>query len=291
METERANRSIDNYIVAQLQSPIVSPLQTAHTPPTPPRPNPPRVMDARFVPLVLPQVLDDMPADYQSKIPFFDGTPNSITTQQHVDRMAYFCELHEIDAENVAMRLFVQTFVGEVRKWFRGFPAARITTLADLQRQFLGRWAVKKNPLQILAEYEQIKQNVGESVQEYCIRFNSFYNEIPDHLRPPVGLAMVKFPDGFDADMAYQLREREPATMEDMQKIAVSVEANLLTKRAREKVEKKVTVKEESSSVDQLLQKVEQMLKRVKLDKPKPQLRNPNFCGQQQPQYRISQRD
>ncbi len=54
---------------------------------------------------------------------------------------------------------------------------------------------------------------------------------------------MVKFPDGFDADMAYQLRDREPATMEDMQKIAVSVEANMLTKRARSKAKKKVTVK------------------------------------------------
>ena len=205
--------------------------------------------------------------------------------------MADFYELHEIDAENVAMRLFVQTFAGEVRKWFRGFPAARIATLADLQRQFLNRWEVKKNPLQILAEYEQIKRNAGESVEDYCIRFNSVYNEIPDHLRPPVGLAMVNFADGFDADMAYQLREREPATMEDMQKIAVSVEANLLTKRARAKAEKKVTVKEESSSVDQLLRKVEQMLERVKLDKPEPQVRNPNFRGQQQPQYRIRQRD
>ena len=33
------------------------------------------------------------------------------------------------------------------------------------------------------------------------------------------------------------------------------------------------------------------MLERVKLDKPKPQVRNPNFRGQQQPQYRIRQRD
>ena len=79
--------------------------------------------------------------------------------------------------------------------------------------------------------------------------------------------------------------------MEDMQKITVSVEANLLTKRARAKVEKKVTVKEESSSMDQLLRKVEQMLERVKLTKPEPQVRNPNFCGQQQSQYRIRQRD
>jgi len=65
LETERANWLIDNYIVTQPQTPIASPLQTVHTPPTPPRPNPPRVMAARFSRLVLPQVLNDMPVDYQ----------------------------------------------------------------------------------------------------------------------------------------------------------------------------------------------------------------------------------
>ena len=281
LETERANRLIDNYIAEQPQTPIVIPSQIAHTPPTPPRLNPPRVMAAQFTPLVLPQVLDDMPSNYQSKIPFFDDTTNGITTQQHVDKMADFYELHEIDEENVAMRLFVQTFAGDVRKWFRGLVKVSINSLAELQRQFLNRWEVKKNPLQILAEYEQIKTNSGESVQDYCVRFNTVYNEIPHHLKPPVGLAMMKFPDGFDADMAYQLREREPTTMEDMQKMVVSVEANLLSRRARAKTEKKTTVKEESSSMDQLLKKVEQMLERVKLDKPEPQVRNPNFRGQQ----------
>ena len=43
--------------------------------------------------------------------------------------------------------------------------------------------------------------------------------------------------------------------------------------------------------MDQLLKKLEKMLERVKLDKPEPQVRNPNFRGQQQPQYRIRQRD
>ena len=92
-----------------------TPLHTAHTsatptPPTTPRPNPPRAVTARFAPLALPQVLNDMPADYQSKIPLFDGTPHNITAQQHVDKMADFFDLHEIDEENVTMRLFVQTF-------------------------------------------------------------------------------------------------------------------------------------------------------------------------------------
>ena len=68
-----------------------------------------------------------------------------------------------------------------------------------------------------------------------------------------MGLALIKFLDGFELDMAYQLRERDPATLEDMQKIAVSVEANLLAKRARTKGEKKVTIKEEVSTSDQVL--------------------------------------
>ena len=134
LEIERANRLIDSYIATQPQTPSASPLQTVHIPPMPPRPNPPRMMAACFAPLVLPQVLNNMPNDYQSKISFFDGTPNSITAQQHVDKMTNFYELHVIDAENVTIRLFVQTLIGDARKWFRGLTAASITTLVELQR-------------------------------------------------------------------------------------------------------------------------------------------------------------
>ena len=77
-----------------------------------------------------------------------------------------------------------------------------------------------------------IKRNVGETVQDYCLRLNAVYNAILANLKPPVGLALLKFPDGFDVDMAYQLRERDPSSLEDMQKIAVNVEANMLAKRA-----------------------------------------------------------
>lgn len=90
-------------------------------------------MAARFTPLALPQVLDDMPADYQGKIPFFNGTSHGTTAQQHVDRMKDFFDLHEIDAENVTMRLFVQTFDSEVRKWIRALVARSIPTLEEIQ--------------------------------------------------------------------------------------------------------------------------------------------------------------
>jgi len=167
-----------------------------------------------------------------------------------------FFDLHEIDEENVTMRLFLQIFGGEVQKWFRALLVGTINILPVLHRQFLDRWEVKKNLLQILSEYENIKRNAGETVQDYCVRFNTVYNAIPVDIKPPMGLALIKFPDGFDPDMAYQLRERDPTTLEDMQKIAVSVEANLLDKRARTKTEKKVTIKVEASSSNHLLRKI-----------------------------------
>ena len=95
-------------------------------------------------------------------------------------------------------------------------------------------------------------------------------DSIPADIKPPMGLALINFLDGFDIDMSYQLRERDPATLEDMQKIAVSVEANLLAKRARTRAEKKLIVKEEVSTSDQVLRKMEKMFDRLTIDKSEP---------------------
>lgn len=213
--------TVDSPSSSHIASPPHTPPHTPHTtttptPPTTPRPNLPKAMAARFAPLALPQNLHDMPADYQSKIPMFDGTPQSVSAQQHIDKMANFCDLYEIDEEDVTMRLFVQTFEGEVRKWFRGLTARSIPQLNELQRQFLDRWEIRKDPLQINAEYNNLKRNHGESVPDYIIRFNTVYNAIPDDLRPSRKSALLKFPDGFDPEMAYSLRDRDPPTLEDM---------------------------------------------------------------------------
>ena len=91
--------------------------------------------------------------------------------------------------------------------------------------------------------------------------------------------------------MVYSLRDRDPPTLEDMQKIVFSVEENLNDKRVRMKAEMRVTIKEEASTLDQILRKVERMVEKLTLDKPEPQIQNPNFCGQQQPQFRIKQHE
>ena len=88
---------------------------------------------------------------------------------------------------------------------------------------------------------------------DYCARFNNVYNAIPQNLRPPPDLTLYKFPDGFDAEMAYQLRERSPQSLAEMQDVAVSVEANLIAKRNRARTERRTTFKEEPSAFDQKL--------------------------------------
>lgn len=115
------------------------------------------------------------------------------------------------------------------------------------------------------------------------------YNAIPLELRPPPGLALIKFPDVFYIDMAFQLRERNPPTLEDMQSVAVSVEANLLSKRARVRNERRTPLKDETSHFDQkmdaLAKGMERLMDRIEFIERKPhrdnqqapRVRNPNF--------------
>ena len=145
------------------------------------------------------------------------------------------------------MRLFAQSLGGEVRKWFKGLTPHSINDLQGFHQSFLNKWEVRKNPLQILADYNNLHRNPGESVQAYCTRFNSIYNALPPELKPPQGSALNKFPEGFDSDITYSLRERDFATLEDMQRGALSVEVNLIEKRARMKAEKRVSFREEST--------------------------------------------
>jgi len=217
---------------------------------------------ARYAPLQLPANPVALPQDYQAKISYFDST-GPYSAIQHAKKMQDHFENYEIDDETVRMRIFVQSLTGDVRTWFRSLPANSITTPDELYQSFTNRWEKKKDPLHILGEYDMIKRGPQETVLEYCARFNNVYNAIPQNLRPPPDLALYKFPDGFDPDMAYQLKERAPQTLEEAQRVAVTVEANLIAKRNRAKIEKRVAFKEEPSALDQKLDAIISGMKRL----------------------------
>ena len=113
------------------------------------------------------------------------------------------------------------------------------------------------------------------------------YDALSLDLKPPQGLAINKFLEGFDPEMAYQLRERDPATLEDMQKGALVVEVKLMEKRARMKNEKRVSFREEytpSTSSSKMEKMMEEMMKKMSIleraqasqNQTAPQNRNQN---------------
>ena len=77
----------------------------------------------------------------------------------------------EIEEETIKMRIFSQSLGGEVKKWFKNLAPHSINDLPSLYQTFIKKWEIRKNPLQILSDYTNLKRNTGESVHDYCTRF------------------------------------------------------------------------------------------------------------------------
>ena len=164
-------------------------------------------MDARFAPLALPSKLYELPQNYSQRIKNF-GNEGDVTTQQHVVRFMDFIDLEEIDHEDAIMRLFSHNFTGEVKKWFRTLTAGSIHNFQEFQDVFLRKCESKKNSLQLLTQYNNLKRSPVETVQEFSARFMRSYDSIPTHGKPPPGEAQLHYAEAFDSDFSLTLRER-----------------------------------------------------------------------------------
>ena len=108
-----------------------------------------------------------------------------MTTQQHLDRFIDFTDLEEVDHEDAIMRLFAQSFTRKVKKWFRSLAPSSIQDWEQFQELFLEKWEIKKNSLQLLTHYNNLKRNPIELVQDFSKSFMKSYDSIPAHVKPP----------------------------------------------------------------------------------------------------------
>jgi hypothetical protein len=69
----------------------------------------------RYVPLKLPQVLRDFPPNHYEYLHVFDGEPNVISTEKHIQGFEHFIDLFEIDHDDVCMRALCQSLRGHQR--------------------------------------------------------------------------------------------------------------------------------------------------------------------------------
>jgi hypothetical protein len=164
-------------------------------------------MAARITPLILPAQLHDLPQDYNLRIKLYDAEGN-ISTKKHLDWFNDFIDLEEVDYEDVKMRLFTQSLARDVRKWFRALPVGSILNFEAFETSFLAKWGDKKNPLQLLTQYNNMKRSPDETMQEFLARFMKVHNSIPDEVTPPPAkAAQLKYADSFESDFALLFRE------------------------------------------------------------------------------------
>ena len=108
-----------------------------------------------------------------------------VSSQKHLDCFNDFIDLEEVDFEDEKMRLFAQSLAGEVRKWLRALPIASIVYFEAFETSFIAKWGDKKNPLQLLTQYNNMRRSPNETVHEFSARFVKVYNLIPTEVNPP----------------------------------------------------------------------------------------------------------
>ena len=121
---------------------------------------------------------------------------------------------------------------GNFKSWFKNLPATSIFSFHQFSQVFLDKWVVTGNVFLILEEYQKLRRQTGEIVQNFSSRFNKVYNAIPSKIKPPLGWALLHYPSSFDPEVEFHIREREPSSLEEMQNVAIIVEYNI---KCREK--------------------------------------------------------
>ena len=131
------------------------------------------------------------------------------------------------------IRMFASSLQGKIRNWFKDLLTASIINFHQFTQVFLDRWVVMGNEVLIIKEYNHLKRQSGEIVQDFSARFNKVYHAMPANIKPPLGCALLHYPDYFDPEMVFWIINKDPLTLEEMQRIEVDVEFNILNREAQ----------------------------------------------------------
>jgi hypothetical protein len=142
--------------------------------------------------------------NYIKKLPKFMGE-GDLTAVEHINFFDQFADFLGIEHEDVYSRIFVQTFEGRVRTWFRILPATSILSYDTLEDAFLRQWGERKDHLYYLTEFGSLRKKNSETVMEFIQRFNKLYNKIPVEVKPSQPTAKVTFVEAFEPDFALLL--------------------------------------------------------------------------------------
>ena len=88
-------------------------------------------------------------------LPIFNG--NSVMfPEKHLDQFINICEIHSIIEDDVMVRVFLQTLVGQAYEWYLGLPHHSISSFDDMQYAFLFYYSHHVPYYTLLTDFTQI---------------------------------------------------------------------------------------------------------------------------------------
>ena len=139
-----------------------------------------------FDPICIPIVLHDLPLGYFTRMRKLYGE-RGYSTEKHLGWFSDWVDLEEVDHDDVKVRLFSQTLVGEVKKWYKNLVDDSIMRYQSFKDALKDKWENQKYPKQYLFEYHSIRRKESDFVQEFSDTFMKMYNSIPTQFKPPLG--------------------------------------------------------------------------------------------------------
>ena len=126
------------------------------------------------------------------------------------------------------MRVFVQSLDGDVRKWFKEFPAKSITSIEELCDLFMRQWEDTKDHTYYITEFGALRRKKFETIVDFSKRINKMYSRIPAEINPTETSAKMTYANAFDHEFSLLVRERRPISLLNMQDASLEVESNIL---------------------------------------------------------------
>jgi hypothetical protein len=181
----------------------------------------------RYRPLKLPHILHDFPPKHYEYLPMFDGEPDTISAEKHIQGFEHFIDLFEIDHDDVCMRAFSQSLKGDTKDWFKHLQPETISSWEELKDVFLKFWGRKKSLDLQLIEFYALKKQSNETISIFSRRFSSIYYNLSKEIQPTEVVAMLHYATTLHPDLSFLLMERRPKSLQQMFNDAQDIQHNI----------------------------------------------------------------
>jgi hypothetical protein len=105
---------------------------------------------------MLPENINDLPNNYLNFFPKFNSE-NEVTNVEHLSFFDEFVDNVGLEHDDVYLRIFIQTFEGKVRTWFKGLLSNSLNSWYVLETALLRQWGEKKDHLYYLTKFGALK--------------------------------------------------------------------------------------------------------------------------------------